>query len=63
MHKTKLIVHTRIPHNSQIITGFFELQKQGYPVEIVDRTDNMSTNKAPFIEAMSAGGYWNEVPI
>lgn len=56
MQKVKLFVQSPIPHNSQIITGFYELQKQGYPVEIVDRTDDSSMDGSPFIEAVSAGG-------
>ena len=55
MQKTELYVQSDIPHNSQIITGFYELKKQGYPVEIIDRTDDTSMAGAPFIQAVSGG--------
>lgn len=58
MLKTKLIVQSKIPHNSQIITGFLRLKALGYPVEIEDQTRNadVSMKEMPFLSAVSAGG-------
>lgn len=58
MLKTTLKVQSKIPHNSQIITGFLRLKAQGYPVEIVDETRNgdMSMDGLPMILAVSTGG-------
>jgi len=38
MKKIKLIIETKIPHISQIVTGFLMLKEQGYDVEIQDRS-------------------------
>lgn len=58
MQEIKLIVQSKIPHNSQIITGFLRLKEQGYPVEMIDRTRNVDVSMAgmPMVVAMSAGG-------
>lgn len=42
MKKVKLIIGSRVPHVSQIITGFLMLQKQGYAVEFAEAGDTGS---------------------
>ena len=57
MRKTRLIVQSKIPHNSQIITGFLRLKEQGFPVEMEDCTTvkDMSMDGMPIILANYAG--------
>ncbi len=38
MESVKVIVPSNIPHNSQIITGFLILKKQGWDIQIEDRS-------------------------
>ena len=38
MEKIKVTVPSRVPHNSQILTGFLILKEQGWDVEITDRS-------------------------
>lgn len=58
MLETKLIVQSKIPHNSQIITGFLRLKEQGYPVEVEDKTKDIDASMVdmPMVIAMSSGG-------
>lgn len=42
MKKVKVIVPSKISHNSQIITGFLILKEQGWDVQIVDRSRDES---------------------
>ena len=41
MEKVKLIIGTKIPHVSQIVTGFLMLKQQGWNVEIVTQNDGI----------------------
>lgn len=47
METVKVIIPSRIPHNSQIIAGFLILKEQGWNVEILDRSRDASN---PFFD-------------
>lgn len=42
MKKIKLIIGSRVPHISQIVTGFLMLKEQGYELEFAECTDSGS---------------------
>lgn len=57
MEKIKLIIGTKIPHVSQIVTGCLMLKQQGWDVEIVDHSSNQENllRGMPVIQAEYRG--------